>query len=415
MSGEHPTTAEVAAAPPGVPDAVRARAKRLLTIGGVLIGVTILIEWFIVTLPTIFVASITSVVGFVYLLYGWGVRHGALWALRWMPREQRDALEVKAFFYEDEICPGCARHQAADEHYCADCGHAFHPPPVPYRKAVAEAFRRLVKRAPVEPVRSRAFTRRAPHETTDKWLVAGVAAIVIGWIASNKLTSLSRVVMIVAVILPAFLFLLWLRKQDRYEQEPMNLLLIAFGWGMAAGVFVKPLNTLFISFTGMAQIAGFTEEVAKAAIVVLFATHRVVRKEVNGPTDGLVYAAAAGLGFAAMENFSYVFKIMGMGGTAIDGLIIRSGGIISHMMYSGIAGAFLGLMALRNGRVGPRDLMVAFVPAAVPHMINNTPLLGITGLGGIIAAWWFFKALADALRDEAAWGYASGEAPVEAA
>ena len=52
-------------------------------------------------------------------------------------------------------------------------------------------------------------------------------------------------------------------------------------------------------------VVGFSEELSKFLIVLLFAQRH---KEFNEPFDGIVYAVMVSMGFAATENIMYVMQ-----------------------------------------------------------------------------------------------------------
>lgn len=85
-------------------------------------------------------------------------------------------------------------------------------------------------------------------------------------------------------------------------------------------------------------VAGVTEESGKFLVVRLGA-YRSAR--FDQPEDGLVYAAAAALGFAAMENIIYVFSF-GLSVILARGLFSN----IAHVLFSSMWGYPLALTKL---------------------------------------------------------------------
>lgn len=415
------------------PDDVRRRGNLLIGLAVGLTLVDVFVLWFI-GLPMLGTAAIASAAALLCGLYGFGIRYGAVWAVRWLPAAARQRPDVVAYFWHDEQCPGCAHPAGEGLAFCGNCGHAIRAPKQSYFARAKLAFARLLRTQPPEPARTAAYRRRAVHETSDKFLWAAIGTLVGGWILTNtfgSVTSFGPIIVTVGVFVPPALAVLWLRRQDRFEPEPKTMMFLAMGWGVLCGVFVMAANGLVIRATGWYGIAGITEELAKGAGLVIFAAHPILRKEMNGPTDGLVYGACVGLGFAAMENFGYVMQ-SAADGALLDGFIIRSGGIIAHMMYTGLTGAFIGLMVLRKGTASPGDLLAGFLPGAMLHMLHNSSFdvarlvasapetafivsLFIVLAGSGLSSWWFFKTLGESLRDEATWGFTAGQAPVEGA
>ena len=122
---------------------------------------------------------------------------------------------------------------------------------------------------------------------------------------------------LLAALLPAFLLFLYIWKKDP-QKEPTSWLVKAFLWGAAicvpvaflelgitAAVFGGEFPRSYFGTTAMAFLgAAIPEEAVK-----LFALWMVLRKNpfFDEHFDGIVYAVCVGLGFAAVENVSYVF------------------------------------------------------------------------------------------------------------
>ena len=125
---------------------------------------------------------------------------------------------------------------------------------------------------------------------------------------------------------PMFFFAYILYWLDRYEKEPIPLLIGVFAWGMivaAGGAYV--LNTLFgitvFTMTGSEAAsniatgsisAPFVEESLKGMAVLL--VFWIFRREFDSILDGIVYAGIAALGFAATENVLYIWRGYDAGG-----------------------------------------------------------------------------------------------------
>lgn len=100
---------------------------------------------------------------------------------------------------------------------------------------------------------------------------------------------------------------------DRFDKEPLHLLLKVFVWGclsviptaaverflMSLNIFSGILASAFTAFI----VAGLTEEFFKRE-VVLRAVY--LNKAFNEKLDGIIYAVFAALGFATVENIMYV-------------------------------------------------------------------------------------------------------------
>jgi RsiW-degrading membrane proteinase PrsW (M82 family) len=120
-------------------------------------------------------------------------------------------------------------------------------------------------------------------------------------------------------ILPMAILAAVLTIFDRYEKEPVWLMIGVFLWGffIAAGVSII-FNTIFgvglfvvsgsegLANVGTAVIsAPVVEETIKGlAVLVVFI---YFRNEFDSLLDGVVYGSLVGFGFAAAENINYIF------------------------------------------------------------------------------------------------------------
>jgi protease PrsW len=107
---------------------------------------------------------------------------------------------------------------------------------------------------------------------------------------------------------------IWFR--DRYEREPLRLLIYSLLIGalivipvvLVEGLISQPaeyLSDLPAAAWKAFAVAGFTEELFKyLALFLLFWKSR----EFNDKFDGIVYATFISLGFAGIENILYVFS-----------------------------------------------------------------------------------------------------------
>ncbi len=103
---------------------------------------------------------------------------------------------------------------------------------------------------------------------------------------------------------------------DRWEKEPVSLLVAAFGWGCVPSVVFAvvaqialgmPLDSEELSLGAdlfqASIVAPITEEFIKAVGLLLI--FLVFKDEVDSVLDGLIYGSMIGFGFAAVENVLY--------------------------------------------------------------------------------------------------------------
>ena len=132
---------------------------------------------------------------------------------------------------------------------------------------------------------------------------------------------------IAAALLPAIALLYYIWKKDK-QKEPTSWLRKAVLWGVVIcfPVAIVELGIKMVLF-GDGMPSSLTGTTAMAFLVAaipeesfkLFALWCVLRRNpyFDEPFDGIVYAVCVGLGFAALENVSYVFTQENWMATAI--------------------------------------------------------------------------------------------------
>lgn len=151
-------------------------------------------------------------------------------------------------------------------------------------------------------------------------------------------------------LVPAFIWLIFFYMQDSAEPEPKGFVIGVFILGglLAAAIGIPVVENLFrvshwiytntaATILGGILVVGFTQEFLKYAAVRYSIYHS---DEYDEPTDGVVYATAAGLGYATMLNINFVVS---NGGVDLGVGIIRMAVVaLAHAAFSGITGYFLG-------------------------------------------------------------------------
>jgi len=154
---------------------------------------------------------------------------------------------------------------------------------------------------------------------------------------------------------------LWL---DRYEPEPVGLLVLAFGWGALVATAIAALLeaadriALNTSLTWSAiVVAPVTEEAGKGLFIFLLLWFR--RREIDGILDGIVYAGLVGVGFAFVENALYLAGAymgghhLGPGGLgAATGLFVVRGifSPFAHPLFTSATGIGVGYAVITRNR-----------------------------------------------------------------
>ena len=191
------------------------------------------------------------------------------------------------------------------------------------------------------------------------------------------------VLSVICATVPIFAYLFFVWWLDRYDREPVWLLFLTFAWGALGGVFLAIVGSLALSLSMSAVfgisgsdamdtvfVAPVVEEITKGLfLLVIFA-----RRDFDNTTDGVVYGAAAGLGFAATENFLYFVSAWMEGGAGSWAPTVFMRTLFSgtmHAFSTGMLGASLGYMKFS------RSTAIKFF----------MPILGLGLAMGIHALW----------------------------
>lgn len=156
-----------------------------------------------------------------------------------------------------------------------------------------------------------------------------------------------------AAIIPMFTYLLIIWRIDRYDREPLSLVLINYLYGAVGAIVIAVLgsglfslllsgfinDTRTISRLETILIAPLVEETTKGFFLFLM----VANKKFDNMTDGIVYGGAIGLGFGMTENFFYFIFFTQTLSDWLSIVIIRTlfSGVM-HCVSTGTLGAFLG-------------------------------------------------------------------------
>ncbi|HEX3750207.1 MAG TPA: PrsW family intramembrane metalloprotease [Streptosporangiaceae bacterium] len=194
---------------------------------------------------------------------------------------------------------------------------------------------------------------------------------------------------------------------DRLEPEPRLNLVFGFLWGAGiAALFAIVINTAgleYITQPALGASAGeyvsatagapVVEETLKGLFLVWLLRWR--RQELDGPTDGIVYAAMVGLGFAMTENIGYYINAQVNpihGGTQLLGYTFVLRGVLSpflHPIFTSMTG--IGAAYAASHRHRGWALALGWLAAMGLHAMWNG--LSIFGLAGTLVAYVFLICL----------------------
>ena len=187
---------------------------------------------------------------------------------------------------------------------------------------------------------------------------------------------------VVAAGVPMVSYLLLMRWLDRYEREPLGLVIAAFAWGGVGAVLLSVIGSLILSlpigiaadektamFLSVSIVAPLVEEPAKALILLLLYRSR----QFDNATDGFVYGAAAGLGFGMSENFLYFASTASQGvGAWFVVVIMRTlfTGLM-HACATSMVGAALGWAKFSTSPLRKLALPLSLLAAMAMHALWN--------------------------------------------
>lgn len=193
---------------------------------------------------------------------------------------------------------------------------------------------------------------------------------------------------------PMLFFLLLVWWLDRYDREPIWLVLLTFAWGAFGAtalslVLNSTIASLLVTMLGPETaelvtaplVAPAVEEPMKALILfaVMFSRHY------DSANDGFVYGAAAGLGFGMTENFLYFTQVSSNAEVWMQTVFIRT--FFSGLMHAGatsVVGAALGYARFSTMPVKIAAGPLAFFVACGIHFTWN----GLLTLGEVAGSDW---------------------------
>lgn len=182
---------------------------------------------------------------------------------------------------------------------------------------------------------------------------------------------------VAAALIPAIFLMRYIYRKDTIEKEPPQLLWKCIGAGVLAvfaSIVLETIGESILNFTGPANKLGYTAALAFLIVAVveegtkyLFMSRVTWRSpEFNYRFDGIVYAAYASLGFAALENIKYVFAY-GLS-VAVSRAFLS---IPGHLGFSVLFGYFYGRakFAANRGMTGrcKRELFFGYLLAVLAH------------------------------------------------
>ncbi|NLY19124.1 MAG: PrsW family intramembrane metalloprotease [Clostridiaceae bacterium] len=154
--------------------------------------------------------------------------------------------------------------------------------------------------------------------------------------------------LVIIAVIPGIALSIGLYLTDRYDREPVRLLIKLFVFGMLSAIptiiaerLLSNLNIfgglLSIAWTAFI-VAGLTEEYFKRLVVMKLAYYHGA---FNEKLDGIIYCTFSALGFATIENIMYV--VSGYDADPYIGLYRGLLSVPAHMLFAVTMGYYLSL------------------------------------------------------------------------
>ncbi len=204
----------------------------------------------------------------------------------------------------------------------------------------------------------------------------------------------------IIAITPAVAILLGIYLSDRYDREPLKLLMGTYVFGALAvipTIIIEEVLTYFNVFSGILSafytafvVAGLTEEYFKRLVVLKVAYNS---KYFNEKLDGIVYAVFASMGFATVENIVYV--VYRYSNNPYIGLSRGIFSVPAHGVFGITMGYYLSLAKFSQYKARTRaNYIKSLIMPTIFHgmfdfiLMANLPQLTLFFVPYVIYLWW---------------------------
>ncbi len=188
-------------------------------------------------------------------------------------------------------------------------------------------------------------------------------------------------------VAPAAFWLWYFYNKDRYEPEPLSWILMVYIFGIVVTIpvaFIEGILSIIVSdFLIVVMVAPIVEEAGKYLVVKKTVWESL---EFDEPVDGIIYAAAAGLGFATLENVIYVFSAVE---TSLllalqTGLLRALISVPGHVLFSAMWGYSLGKARFLPQEQRTGVIATGLILAIAFHALFNLLLYDAIGFAVLI-------------------------------
>ena len=213
------------------------------------------------------------------------------------------------------------------------------------------------------------------------------------------ITLVTTAILLTLAIGPALFWLLFFYRKDKYEPEPLPWIIKIF---LLGALIVIPIaigesiaGIVVSEFVVFVIVAPIIEEYGKYFIVTRYVYQT---DEFDEPVDGIIYAIAAALGFASLENIFYVFSVPLTELATLSTLVFFRAilSVPGHALFSSMWGHSLGIVKFENPRNPSKIIIIGLAGAIVFHALFNYLLMDSLGLAILLLivipfSWWLIQ------------------------
>jgi len=226
--------------------------------------------------------------------------------------------------------------------------------------------------------------------------------VVLGGVGTLFSDQPGAAALVLLSVVPALALFAYVYHADVTTPEPLELVVGTFVLSILFAGFAAIVTSTLSVVQGVALVGpvlffylvvGPIEETVKLLAVRLLPYRS---DSFDAVVDGAVYGAAAGLGFATIENALYISRGITMSGqvmaqTGVSELIGMGAGITAlrafagpgHVIYSAFAGYYLGLAKFNPDRSGP-IVVKGLLIASLIHATYNTLVGIVPGVANVL-------------------------------
>ncbi|RUT36106.1 PrsW family intramembrane metalloprotease [Paenibacillus zeisoli] len=197
-----------------------------------------------------------------------------------------------------------------------------------------------------------------------------------------------------AAVAPGVALLTYFYLKDRYDAEPLHMVIKIFLLGF---LIVLPIMILQRGMTHWLGDNSFVESFLVSAgieeLIKWFVLYHMIynHMEFDEPYDGIVYATAVSLGFATVENVIFALAHQASVGTLLVRALLPVSG---HAMFGVIMGYYLGRAKFSEGRRSHKFLIFSLLLPVFWHgvydwILNYTTQYWIWYIIPLMAFLWF--------------------------